>query len=34
VDAFLQGQWDDQLLRVTHSTGLAPPAPPESARKD
>lgn len=26
VDAFLQGQWDDRLLRVTRSIGLAPPA--------
>ena len=40
VDAFLTGQWDDKLLRVTRSTGLAPVAPvapperAESARKD
>jgi pimeloyl-ACP methyl ester carboxylesterase len=25
VDAFLQGQWDTQLLRVTRNIGLAPP---------
>ncbi len=34
VDAFLQGRWDDKLLRVTRSTGLARPAPAESARTD
>jgi pimeloyl-ACP methyl ester carboxylesterase len=34
VDAFLTGQWDNTLLRVTRSTGLAPPVPAESARKD
>ncbi len=34
VDAFLTGQWDNELLRVTRSTGLAPPAPTEPARKD
>ena len=34
VDAFLTGQWDNELLRVTRSTGLAPPAPAQPARKD
>ena len=33
VDAFLQGQWDNELLRISRSTGLASPTAAESTQK-